>query len=91
MLSGQPWISLKALWSHRSQWSVKQECWTDAIEFAAKYNYLWKVEEEALDETVANRGALPDPEARVIKRGDERLSLTVRRVQRVKNILGARK
>ncbi|EIE18199.1 hypothetical protein COCSUDRAFT_54973 [Coccomyxa subellipsoidea C-169] len=50
-----------------------------------------EVEEEALDETVANREALPDPEARVMKRGNERLSLTVRRVLRVKNILGPRK
>lgn len=90
-MSGQPCISLKALWSLESQWSVKQDCWTDATEVVAKYNFLWKVEEEALDETVANREALPDPEARVMKRGDERLSLTVRRVLRVKNILGPRK
>ncbi|KAK9907716.1 hypothetical protein WJX75_008717 [Coccomyxa subellipsoidea] len=47
-----------------------------------------EVEEDVLDDTVANRDALPDPGTRVMKRGAERLSLTARRVLQVKNIMG---
>ena len=49
------------------------------------------MDEDVLDDTVANRHALQHPGARVMKRGAERLSLTARRVLRVKNIMGFRR
>lgn len=49
------------------------------------------METEVLDDTVVNRGALPHPGEKVLQRGGERFSLTVRRVLRTKNVLGLRK
>ena len=50
-----------------------------------------QVETETVDETVVNRDALPHSGEKVLQRGRERLSLTVRRVLRTKNVLGLRK
>ena len=62
--------------------------WLDVLRYCGNWGCLWQVEEDVLDDTVANKDALPNSGARVMKRGDERFSLTVRRVLRVKNIMG---
>jgi hypothetical protein len=46
-----------------------------------------QVEEEVIDGSVANASALPTGETKTLARGGERLSLTVRRVLRVRSIL----
>jgi hypothetical protein len=62
--------------------------WFPSMMHLGSCGFWRQVEEDVLDDTVANRDALPDPGTRVMKRGAERLSLTARRVLRVKNIMG---
>ena len=49
-----------------------------------------QVEAEVLDESVANRSALPPCMDGTLPRERERCSLTVRRVLRTRNLLGLR-